>query len=72
MNKLSIILLVAAASLGMACTKQEATPTDAAKAASHQNQYEATHFVNASDIELDDREIKFDHNFNFTEIDDKK
>ena len=52
MKKLSFILIVAMAFIGMACTKSEATSVDAAaKAASSQNQYEAAQVVSDNDID---------------------
>lgn len=55
MKKLSFILIVAMALIGTACTKTEATPTNAAsRAASNQDQYQAEevgNFVNESEID---------------------
>ncbi len=52
MKKLSIILIVAMALIGTACTKPEATSTEAAtRAASMQNKFEIAKPINESDID---------------------
>jgi len=52
MKKLSIILIVAMALIGTACTKSEATSTEAAtRAASMQNKFEIAKVINESDID---------------------
>ena len=52
MKKLSFILIVAMALIGTACTKSEATSTEAAtRAASNQNMFEIAKVINESDID---------------------
>ena len=52
MKKLSFILIVAMALIGTACTKSEATSTEAAtRAASNQNKFEIAKVINESDID---------------------
>ena len=52
MKKLSFILIVAMALIGTACTKSEATSTEAAtRAANKQNKFEIAQVINESEID---------------------
>ena len=62
MKKLSFILIVAMALIGTACTKSEATSTEAAtRAASNQNKFEIAKVINESDIDLAIMEFVITH-----------